>query len=77
MDSKRRMIFIKPFPLPRQLMTIIGTNRISGKKDTLKRHKRRKKEYPSDYEIIKVKIQKDKQNRLQKAETEGQDDMSL
>ena len=42
-----------------------------------KKHKIRKKTYPNGYRIIKGKMQTDKQNRFQKAETEGQDDMPL
>lgn len=41
------------------------------------KYKRRKKAYPNGYGIIKGKMQTDKQNRFQKAETEGQDDMPL
>jgi hypothetical protein len=45
--------------------------------NTGKKYKTRKKAYPNGYGIIKGKMQTDKQNRFQKAETEGQDDMPL
>lgn len=40
-------------------------------------HKGRKKAYTNGYRIIKGKMQTHKQNRFQKVETEGQDDMPL
>lgn len=46
-------------------------------KDTAKNHKSGEKAYLSGYRMIKEKMQTEKQNRLQKAETEGQDDMPL
>ena len=58
-------------------MPNIGTRWINGKNNTGKKYKTRKKAYPNGYGIIKGKMQTDKQNRFQKAETEGQDDMPL
>ena len=58
-------------------MPIIGSKRINRKNNTGKKHKIRKKAYPNGYRIIKGKMQTDKQNRFQKVETEGQDDMPL
>ena len=71
------MIFTKPLQPPKQLMPIIGTKLMGGRKNTTKKYKGGKKVYTDGYRIIKGKTQTDKQNRLQKAETEGQDDMPL
>ena len=77
MDSRRFMISTKSFLSLKLLMPNIGTRWINGKNNTGKKYKTRKKAYPNGYGIIKGKMQTDKQNRFQKAETEGQDDMPL
>lgn len=72
------MISIKLLPLPKLPMPNIRLKPINGKNFTEKMHKNRKKKaYTDGYGIIKGKMQTDKQNRFQKAETEGQDDMPL
>jgi hypothetical protein len=49
------MISARFLPPLKQLMLIIGTNRIGGKKDTAKKRKNKKKAYSNGYRIIKEK----------------------
>ena len=73
MDFKRYMIFTKPMPPLKQLMTIIRITRTDGQQAMEKILKcRKKKAYISSGRIIKVKMQTDKRSRFQKAGKGGE-----